>query len=126
MKEIKSYRDLLVWQKAMDLAEKIYKSTSDFPKSEIYTLTSQMRRAAVSIVSNIAEGRGRDSILEYIHFLSIACGSLTELETQIMLSAKLTYLKEEQATHLLSLCDEIGRMLGVLRRKLKDRAETNT
>lgn len=118
-KKINSYKDLIVWQKGMDLAVMVYKVTANFPKNELYSLTSQMRRAATSIVSNIAEGKGRDSKPEYLHFLAISEGSLCELETQILLSVRLNYLGETDSKTLLELCDEIGRMLTTLRSKLK-------
>ena len=119
MNKILSYKDLIVWQKGMNLAELVYGLTSAFPKAEQYSLTDQMRRAAVSIVSNIAEGKGRESKKEYLHFLAIAQGSLTELETQILLSIRLKYLCESDAEKPLSLCDEIGRMLNKMRTQLK-------
>jgi len=119
MSKILSYRDLIVWQKGMDLAEMVYHFTAGYPKAELYSLTGQMRRAAVSIVSNIAEGKGRESKLEYLHFLAIAQGSLTELETQILLSIRLKYLSEGDADKPLSLCDEVGRMLNKMRSQLK-------
>ncbi|MDD3578847.1 MAG: four helix bundle protein [Candidatus Cloacimonetes bacterium] len=119
MSKILSYKDLIVWQKGMTLAEQVYLITAGYPKSELYSLTDQMRRAAVSIVSNIAEGKGRESKQEYLHFLAISQGSLTELETQILLSIRLRYLSEIDAETPLSLCDEIGRMLNTMRTKLK-------
>ncbi len=119
MSKILSYKDLIVWQKGMTLAEQVYLITAGYPKSELYSLTDQMRRAAVSIVSNIAEGKGRESKQEYLHFLAISQGSLTELETQILLSIRLRYLSEIDAENPLSLCDEIGRMLNTMRTKLK-------
>lgn len=119
MSKILSYKDLIVWQKGMTLAEQVYLITAGYPKSELYSLTDQMRTAAVSIVSNIAEGKGRESIQEYLHFLAISQGSLTELETQILLSIRLRYLSEIDAETPLSLCDEIGRMLNTMRTKLK-------
>ena len=119
MNKILSYKDLIVWQKGMTLAEQVYLITAGYPKSELYSLTDQMRRAAVSIVSNIAEGKGRESKQEYLHFLAISQGSLTELETQILLSIRLRYLSEIDAETPLSLCDEIGRMLNTMRTKLK-------
>lgn len=119
MSKILSYKDLIVWQNGMTLAEQVYLITAGYPKSELYSLTDQMRWAAVSIVSNIAEGKGRESIQEYLHFLAISQGSLTELETQILLSIRLRYLSEIDAETPLSLCDEIGRMLNTMRTKLK-------
>ncbi len=119
MSKIMSYKDLIVWQKGMDLAEQVYQLTGSFPQSELYSLTNQMRRSAVSIVSNIAEGKGRESKKEYLYFLSIAQGSLAELETQILLSVRFKYLDEDKAKESLSLCDEIGRMLNTMRRRLR-------
>jgi four helix bundle protein len=119
LNKVVSYRDLIVWQKGMDLAELVYQITASFPKAELYSLTDQMRRAVVSIVSNIAEGKGRESKQEYLHFLAIAQGSLTELETQLLLSIRLKYLQEPDASQALALCDEIGRMLNTMRTKLK-------
>lgn len=123
LSKVKSYKDLIVWQKGMDLAELVYQLTVKYPKDELYSLTNQMRRAVVSIVSNIAEGKGRESKQEYLHFLAIAQGSLTELETQILLSIRLKYVAEIDATAPLAICDEIGRMLNTMRAKLK--AATN-
>ena len=119
MSKIASYKDLIIWQKGMDLAEIVYQITGTFPKAELYSLTDQMRRAAVSVVSNIAEGKGRESRLEFLHFLAIAQGSVTELETQILLSIRLKYLSKDSADKALGLCDEIGRMLYSMRTKLK-------
>ena len=117
----KNYRDLIAWQKAMDLVEEVYKLTRDFPKEEVYALTSQMRRAAVSIPSNIAEGEGRRSSNEFGHFLSIAHGSLRELETQIMIARRLAYLTDAQTQTLISMTEEVGRLLNGLANSLKRR-----
>src|SRR5688500_3857401 len=92
---IKNYRDLIAWQKAMDFVEKVNKATKGFPKEELYGLTSQLRRSAVSIPSNIAEGQGRRTDNEYAHFVSIANGSLHEAETQILIAERLSYLGKE-------------------------------
>ena len=97
MGEVKSYQDLIVWQKAMDLVTEIYRITKNFPKEEIYGLTNQMRRAAISIPSNIAEGHARKSRAEYIRFLSIAQGSRAELETQILIAVRLGYLADDES-----------------------------
>jgi four helix bundle protein len=110
-KPIKSYRDLNVWAKAMDMAESVYTTTRTWPKEELYGLTSQIRRAAVSIPSNIAEGHGRVSTKEYLHHLSIARGSLLELETQILLAERLEYSPKQVTHELLARADEISRML---------------
>ena len=119
MSAIKSYRDLLVWQKGIDLVVDAYRATAPFPKSEIYGLTSQIRRAASSIPANIAEGYGRGSRKKYVQFLTVAQGSLKELETHFIVSEKLSYLTAAQTRRLLSETDELGRMLGSLIRKLR-------
>jgi four helix bundle protein len=118
MTKLKSYRDLVVWQKGMDLVEAVYRSTREFPKEEIYGLTSQLRRAAVSIPSNISEGQSRNSPGEFLHHLGIARGSLSEAETQVMISRRLGYLTSESEQTLLELTSEIGRLLNGLLRSL--------
>lgn len=119
MEYLKSYRDLLVWQKSMDLAKLIYEHTSSFPKEEMYGLISQMRRAAVSISANIAEGQARNSTGEFRQFLGIAKGSLSELETLIILSQSLGFLILEKSEALLNLTAEINKMLNGLLKSLK-------
>jgi four helix bundle protein len=116
--QIKTYKDLIVWQKAMDLAEQTYKLTKGFPKEETYGLTSQLRRAVVSVPSNIAEGQARQSTAEFKNFLSIAQGSLAEVETQLLLAIRFEYLTQQQAAPALSLREEISKMLASLRSKL--------
>lgn len=116
---VQSYRQLIAWQKAMELVTQIYNLTNDFPKTEIYGLTSQIRRAAVSIPSNIAEGQGRDSTKEFLHHLSIAYGSLMELETQLLIAESLTYLPAETAKFTLEKTAETGRLINGLSRSLK-------
>jgi four helix bundle protein len=106
-----SYRDLIVWQKAYHLCLEIYKATKDFPKSEEYGLTSQLRRCSVSIPSNIAEGYNRKGRKEYIQFLYTAYGSLAELQTQLMLARDIGYLQTNHFTTLYELADEVGKML---------------
>lgn len=106
-----NYRELLVWQKSMDLVEQVYKLVALLPKDEIYALSSQIRRAAVSIPSNIAEGQGRQYEKEFKHYLSVAKGSLYELETQLTLCAKLKFLNEKDIESVMSLCNEVERML---------------
>jgi four helix bundle protein len=106
----KNYRDLIAWQKAMDLVEEVYRATKQFPREEIYGLTSQVRRAVVSVPSNIAEGQGRSSAKEFQHFLSIAHGSLREVETQLMIAHRLEYLTEETLRRLMELAGQIGRL----------------
>lgn len=116
--KINSYKDLIVWQKAMDLVELVYQVTSSFPKEERYGLTNQLRRAAVSIPSNIAEGHARSSTAEFQRFLSIARGSLAEVETQLLIARRLGYLSEEQPSPILSLQVEINKMTNRLMAKL--------
>jgi len=116
---MKTYRDLIVWQKAMALVTEIYKVTKSFPRREDYGLTSQIRRCAVSIPSNIAEGYGRHSRNEYVRFLQIALGSLYELQTQLEIAANLGYLKEDDFNRLYEMTREIERMLSSLIRSLQ-------
>jgi four helix bundle protein len=106
---IKGHRDLDVWKKSLDLVEDLYKCTKEFPKEEMYSLTSQVRRAVISIPSNIAEGAARNSKKEFIQFLHIALGSVAELETQLIISSRLGYLKEPAEYQ--NRLDEIKRML---------------
>lgn len=117
---IRDYRDLLVWQKAMVYAKEIYQLTKSFPKEEQFGLTSQIRRAAVSVPYNIAEGHARLG-KEFAHFLSIARGSLAESECQLILSVDLGYLKKETTKNALSLADELKRMIPTLIRRLKEK-----
>jgi four helix bundle protein len=114
-----SYQDLVVWNKAMELVMEIYRLTQNFPKEEIFGLMSQLRRSAVSIPSNIAEGQGRLSRGEFRVFLGNARGSLSELETQILISQKLEYLKESDAVGLMEMASEIGRILNGLIASMK-------
>jgi four helix bundle protein len=95
MSGINSYKDLLIWQKGIDIAINLYELVEDFPKEEIYALTSQLKRASISISSNIAEGYGRNSTQSYIHFLCISRGSLFELETQLIIANRLKFIKNE-------------------------------
>ena len=106
-----SFRDLRVWQQAMELALEIYAGTTNFPKQEIYGLVQQMRRAAVSVPSNIAEGKGHSSDKDFRRFLFHARGSLMELETQILLAARLQYLSDEQARNLQNSATQVARSL---------------
>jgi len=105
----KSFKDLIVWQKSYELVLAIYKLTKNFPKEEIYGLSQQMRRSAISISSNIAEGYGRQYNKEYKQFLCIAYGSRCELETQYLLSVDLCYVDKDES--ILKLIDEVGKML---------------
>jgi four helix bundle protein len=105
----------------MDLTERVYILTNSFPKSEIYGLTSQIRRSAVSIPSNLAEGHGRDSTKEFLHFIAIAIGSICELETQILLSYRLHYIKIEDFEPTLDLLTETKKIIRGLQKALKDK-----
>ncbi|WP_071590870.1 four helix bundle protein [Synechococcus sp. PCC 7336] len=118
MKSLSSYRELIVWQKSMNLAVKIYAATRSFPAEEKFGITSQIRRAATSIPANIAEGQARKTTGEFLQSLGIARGSLAELETFIILSAKLDYLTLTNSENLLNACTEIGKMLRGLMKSL--------
>jgi four helix bundle protein len=115
-----SYRDLKVWQLAMGLVTGVYEQTRTFPKHETYGLTSQMRRAAVSIPSNIAEGKGRSSDRDRAHFFCHARGSLLELETQILIAQQLEYLTSSDGEKLIANSAQLGRMLNALIQSLQD------
>lgn len=119
MTEIKSYRDLVVWQKSMELVRNVYLFTNEFPKEEQYGLTNQLRRCAVSIPSNIAEGYGRNATGDYKRFLQIAVGSLYELQTQIEIAFQLSFLNGKMFNSTVALCTEIDKMLYSLIKKLK-------
>jgi four helix bundle protein len=120
-KPLQSFKELIVWQKAYQFALGIYKETDKFPKSEIYGMTSQLRRCAVSIVSNIAEGYQRQHLGEYVQFLSISLGSGAEAETQLLLSQDLNYLSKESSGQCFALLKEICRILQVMITKLRSR-----
>src|SRR5579864_2911288 len=115
---VTSYRDLIAWQKAIDLVTEIYLCTRSFPKEETYGLISQLRRAAVSVPSNIAEGHARVSTGEFRQFLGHSLGSLVEIETQILISERLNYIDPADAAEIARSTDEIGRMLNALLRSL--------
>lgn len=115
---IKDYKDLIVWQKAMGLVVELYALVKHLPKEEMYALSSQIRRAAISIPSNIAEGQARNSTKEFIQFLAIAKGSKAEIETQLLLCVKIGYLNEEQIEPAMNTLTEIGKMLNALQQKL--------
>jgi four helix bundle protein len=123
--EITSYRDLKVWQAAMSLAERVYSASGDFPKSEVYGLAAQVRRAAVSIAANIAEGHGRETSGAFVQFLRVAQGSLKEVETHLILSHRLGFVAEKAAHAVLDQCDELGRMLRALIRVLQEKAQSD-
>ncbi len=115
---INSYRDLIVWQRSMELVLVTYAVTERFPKSEIYGLTAQMRRAVISIPSNIAEGKMRGTRKDYRHFLLNAFGSGAELETQIEIAQQLTFVSSEDSTKTIQLLEEVMKMLNVLIQRL--------
>ena len=116
---LNSYKELKVWQHGMQIAEACYHLTSSFPRSELYGMTSQIRRAAASIPANIAEGYGRGHRAEYIQFIRIANGSLKELETHLILASRVLLAEQEAVEELLKLCDEEGRMLRALLQSLQ-------
>jgi four helix bundle protein len=121
---VRHYRQLKVWRLGMEIAEGVYRLTADFPKHELYGLSSQIRRAAVSIPSNIAEGHSRESTKEYLHHISFALGSLAELETQLLLSSRLQYSNEQQIKGVLEQADGMGKMLHSLRIALREKLES--
>ncbi len=118
---IQSYRDLIVWQKSVEFVTRIYEMTRNFPPDERFGLTAQIRRCAVSIPSNIAEGYGRHTTKDYIRFLHISEGSLCEVQTQLLIAKNLNFLPSELDTELDELAREIERMLTSLIRKLEDK-----
>lgn len=115
---VNSYKDLQVWQKAMDLVVEAYRIAWSLPKEERYALSDQMRRAAVSVPSNIAEGQVRNSTKAFVQFLSVAKGSNAELNTQFLLCIRLGYLSSDAAQNALSLSEEVSKMLSSLIQKL--------
>jgi four helix bundle protein len=117
-----SYRDLIAWRKAMDLVTDVYRVTQVFPRDELYGLTNQLRRAAVSVPSNIAEGQARFSRKEFHHFLSLARGSLVEIETQLTIAENLAYLGRNQTKPLLDKTSELGKILNGLIASIKSAA----
>ncbi len=118
---MKTHKDLDVWKKSISLVTLIYEITNDFPQTEIYGLTNQIRRCAVSIPSNIAEGSGRQSDKEFIQFLHISLGSLSELETQLIIATNIGFLKESTQSDLLMNVEEIRKMLIGLIKFVKNR-----
>jgi four helix bundle protein len=115
---VRRYQDLIVWQKAMDLALMVYEATENFPQKEIFGLTNQLRRAAVSVPSDIAEGQGRETTRDFLRFLGIARGSLQELETQLMLASRLRYIDESGKAAVFEVAEETGRLLSGLCKSL--------
>ena len=116
----RDYHDLLVWKKGMALAKQIYQITQAFPETEKFGLVSQMRRAAVSVPSNVAEGQARNTTGEFVQFLSHAAGSVSELDTQLTLSVELGYCSQEKAQEAQALILELRKMLTALRKKLSN------
>ena len=119
--KITNYRDLIVWQKAVDLVVLAYELTGHFPKEEMFGLTSQLRKAAVSIPSNIAEGQARWSTKEFLHHLSIALGSTAEVNTQTLVSVRLKYVTQAQANLVPDKAAEVGKMINALAKSLENR-----
>jgi four helix bundle protein len=118
---IKSYKDLDVWKMAMSLAESCYRVTKDFPRDEMYGMTSQIRRASASIPANVAEGYGRDQTGGFIQFLRIAQGSARELETHLILAGRVDLLRSDVVSGLLDECERISKMLRSMIRSLEAR-----
>ena len=116
-----SFKDLVVWQRAIELTIDVYKLTSKFPDSERFGLTNQMRRASVSVASNIAEGYGRSTKGEYVQFLGHARGSCSELETQIVIAKKLEFGAPQNLQSAESLCNDVGRLLGELMKSIRSK-----
>ena len=112
--KVRNYQDLIVWQKSMDFVEEVYSFSKVFPKEETYGLTSQLRRAVVSIPSNIAEGQGRRTTADFCRHLSIAYGSLREAETQILIGQRLRYISDDSTDCLMKMAGEVGRLLNGL------------
>jgi four helix bundle protein len=115
---VRTFRDLKVWQKSVELVEVIYLHTKNFPKEELYGLTSQMRRASISIPSNIAEGSSRESTKEFVRFLNIAKGSLMELQTQVIIANRLGMLSENNYKFIIENAEEISRIINGLKKSL--------
>jgi four helix bundle protein len=118
--QISSYKDLRVWQAAVELAVDCYGASGDFPAGETYGMTSQIRRCSTSVAANIAEGHGRENTGSFIQFLRISQGSLKELETHIVICRRVNLLEEAVSQRILGQCDELGRMLRSLIRKLQE------
>ncbi len=125
-KRVESYRDLIVWQKSMDLVVKSYELAKRLPSNETYGLASQIQRAAVSVPANIAEGYGRHHLGDYLHHLSIANGSLKELETHLLVAQRLSFLREDQIEPALQLASEAGRILRGLVQGLRRKSSSGS
>jgi four helix bundle protein len=120
--EVRSHRDLDVWQLSMDLAEMVYGLARTFPSSERYVLTNQLQRAVIAVPANIGEGRGRGTRRDYAHFVTIARGSLLETQTYILLAVRLGFVRQSDADPILDLISRIGMMINRLRKSLLDEA----
>lgn len=112
--KVRNYQELVVWQRAMDLVEDVYRLSKQFPREELYALTSQVHRAVVSVPSNIAEGQGRRTTSDFLRHLSIAYGSLREVETQMMIAQRLKYITQVQLDAVINRAGEVGRLLNGL------------
>ncbi len=122
---VRHYTDLIAWQKAMDLVVRVYEATEKFPPKEQFGLTNQLRRAAVSVPSNIAEGQGRQSTRDFLRCLSIACGSLQEVETQLIIARRLNYLETRFQAGLFELTSEVARLINGLMNSLAPKDSSN-
>ncbi len=120
-KKVESFKDLIVWQKGIELVNEIYKVTKHFPKEELYGLISQIRRAAISVPTNVAEGWGRGTTKNYIQFLEISRGSLYELNTLIIISTNQEYLSSKKCSEIESTINDIGRILNAIITKLENK-----
>ncbi len=123
---LKTYRDLAVWQRGMDLVVDVYRVAAALPSEEKFGLTSQMRRAAVSIPANVAEGYGRTHRGDYVRHLSVARGSLTELETLMTIAVRVEFLRRDEVVPIWEVCQEVGRMLNKLIRSLRNTPDRDT
>ena len=119
---IRSFRDLIAWQKAMDLCEEVYQVSRRFPDTERFGLVAQIRRAAVSVPSNIAEGYGRNRQRDYVRFLEVARGSLCEVETQLLLARRLALASDQEVAAVVALAHEVERIISALARAVRDSA----
>ena len=120
MSDIKTYKDLLVWQKGIEIVKEIYILCKDLPKDEVYGLQSQMKRASISIPSNIAEGYGRNYTKSYVQFLKIARGSLLELETQVIISKELALITQDKYDNIINLITEENKMLNAFIKSISE------
>jgi four helix bundle protein len=122
---VQSYRQLIAWQKAMELVKLVYGMTDKFPREELFGLTQQLRRAATSIPSNIAEGQGRRSTKEFLHHLGIAYGSLMEVETQNLIAEMRAYVSAKEASAVMEAAAEVGRLINGLSNSLRRKLTTD-